>query len=214
MRIGWPGHAWLSLVRQSPLLRGRFSFHDEAGGSSPPRPTTGLTSGNAASVSGVRWRGVCRIKNSCPVTVARPQPDGHEPRVSARQNQWMRASPRFASVHLPLSFLWLGQGCRTALGDASSLLAMTSRSVAANTTSWISQNAGHPQADEIASFDQTPLAEHGPGLISRPPWGEASCWPWCWAASGKGCRQTRSGPTYPPRRARSRRSLPEAALTG
>jgi hypothetical protein len=54
----------------------------------------------------------------------------------------------------------------------SSLLAMTSRSVAANTTSWISQNAGHPQADEIASFDQTPLADHGPGLISRPPWGQ------------------------------------------
>ena len=36
----------------------------------------------------------------------------------------------------------------------SSLLTMTSRSVAANITSWISQNAGHPQADEIASFDQ------------------------------------------------------------
>jgi hypothetical protein len=31
---------------------------------------------------------------------------------------------------------------------------------------------------------------------------------------GKGCRQTGFGPTYPPRRARSQRSLPEAALTG
>ena len=29
MRIGWPGQARLSLVRQSPLLRGRFSFQDE-----------------------------------------------------------------------------------------------------------------------------------------------------------------------------------------
>src|SRR5829696_7232326 len=28
------------LVRQSPLLRGRFSFQDEAAGSSPARPTT------------------------------------------------------------------------------------------------------------------------------------------------------------------------------
>src|SRR5829696_9288981 len=39
MRIGWPGQARLSLVRQSPLLRGRFSFQDEAAGSSPARPT-------------------------------------------------------------------------------------------------------------------------------------------------------------------------------
>jgi hypothetical protein len=29
MRIGWPGQARLSLVRQSPLVRGRFSFQDE-----------------------------------------------------------------------------------------------------------------------------------------------------------------------------------------
>src|SRR5215207_3320269 len=36
------------LVRQSPLLRGRFSFQDEVPGSSPARPTTpGLTCGNA-----------------------------------------------------------------------------------------------------------------------------------------------------------------------
>jgi len=34
------------------------------------------------------------------------------------------------------------------------------------------------------------------------------------AASGEGCRQTGFGPTYPPRRARSRRSLPEAAPAG
>ena len=34
-----PGQARLS-VRQSPLLRGRFSFQDEAAGSSPARPTT------------------------------------------------------------------------------------------------------------------------------------------------------------------------------
>jgi hypothetical protein len=41
-----PGQARLS-VRQSPLLRGRFSFQDEVGGSSPPRPTIRhLTSGN------------------------------------------------------------------------------------------------------------------------------------------------------------------------
>ena len=38
----WPGRARLSLVRHSPLLRGRFSFQDEAGGSSPPRPTTSV----------------------------------------------------------------------------------------------------------------------------------------------------------------------------
>ena len=40
MRIG---HARPSsaLVRQSPLVHGRFSFQDEAGGSSPPRPTSG-----------------------------------------------------------------------------------------------------------------------------------------------------------------------------
>jgi hypothetical protein len=35
-----PGQAQLSLVRQSPLLHGRFSFQDEAAGSSPARPTT------------------------------------------------------------------------------------------------------------------------------------------------------------------------------
>jgi hypothetical protein len=46
MRIG---HARPSsaLVRQSPLVHGRFSFQDEVGGSSPPRPTIRpLTSGN------------------------------------------------------------------------------------------------------------------------------------------------------------------------
>jgi hypothetical protein len=37
---GMPGQARLSLVRQSPLLRGRFSFQDEVPGSSPGRPTT------------------------------------------------------------------------------------------------------------------------------------------------------------------------------
>src|SRR5215204_4912713 len=33
MRIGWPVQARLSLVRQSPLIHGRFSFQDEAPGS-------------------------------------------------------------------------------------------------------------------------------------------------------------------------------------
>jgi hypothetical protein len=48
MRIGVPGQAQLSLVRQSPLIHGRFTFQDEVGGSSPPRPTIRpLSSGNA-----------------------------------------------------------------------------------------------------------------------------------------------------------------------
>jgi hypothetical protein len=51
MRIGWPGHARLS-VRHSPLVRGRFSFQDEAAGSSPARPTTAaLGCGNACRKS-------------------------------------------------------------------------------------------------------------------------------------------------------------------
>src|SRR5829696_4360618 len=60
IRPPWPGAATRDenraarpssalLVRQSPLLRGRFSFQDEGGGSSPPRPTIRpLTSRNAA----------------------------------------------------------------------------------------------------------------------------------------------------------------------
>src|SRR5829696_8973585 len=52
MRIGGPGRARLSLVRQSPLLHGRFSFQDEGAGSSPARPTIpGLTCGNACPLS-------------------------------------------------------------------------------------------------------------------------------------------------------------------
>jgi hypothetical protein len=54
MRIGWPGQARLSLVRQSPLLllRGRFSFQDEVAGSSPARPTiSALSCGNACRSS-------------------------------------------------------------------------------------------------------------------------------------------------------------------
>jgi hypothetical protein len=52
MRIGRPGRARFSLVQQSPLLRGRFSFQDEAGGSSPPRPTiVVLTCGNSRRLS-------------------------------------------------------------------------------------------------------------------------------------------------------------------
>ena len=45
------------LVRQSSLLRGRFSFQDEAAGSSPARPTKWLlTSGDANYFSlGFRW---------------------------------------------------------------------------------------------------------------------------------------------------------------
>jgi ribosomal protein S18 acetylase RimI-like enzyme len=41
MRIGWPGHARLSLVRQSPLLRGRFSFQDEVDRARTIVPRTG-----------------------------------------------------------------------------------------------------------------------------------------------------------------------------
>src|SRR5215218_9087045 len=51
MRIG-PARPSSALARQSQLVHGRFSFQDEAGGSSPPRPTT---RGNATS-NGVRAR--------------------------------------------------------------------------------------------------------------------------------------------------------------
>jgi hypothetical protein len=52
-----PGQARLSLVRQSPLLRGRFSFQDEAGGSRPCRPLPALTSEMLVIVSGVSLDG-------------------------------------------------------------------------------------------------------------------------------------------------------------
>jgi hypothetical protein len=56
MRIGWPGQARLSLVRQSPLLRGRFSFQDELQGYESRRQTKGphrrdLRPASATSVS-------------------------------------------------------------------------------------------------------------------------------------------------------------------
>jgi hypothetical protein len=136
-----------------------------------------LTNGNAASVSGVHWRGVCRSKNSCLVTVACPGPDGYEPRVSTSQNGWMRASPKVCVG--PPTALVLVAGSRPVgpLSEVlSSLLAMTSRSVAANTTSWISQNAGHPQADEIASFDQHRSPNLAQGLSAGHRGGKASCW--------------------------------------
>src|SRR5829696_2874939 len=64
MRIGWPGQARLSLVRQSPLLRGRFSFQDEVPGSRPilgaagggsPCQARSATRSAAAPASGRAW---------------------------------------------------------------------------------------------------------------------------------------------------------------
>jgi hypothetical protein len=73
---GMPGQARLSLVRQSPLLRGRFSFQDEGAGSSPARPTTPvLTCGNARrwppsiAVASVR-RLRTAVRERIPVTAA------------------------------------------------------------------------------------------------------------------------------------------------
>ena len=117
-------------------------------------------------------------------------------------------------------FSRLGQGLSyrsRACSAASS--AMTSRLRQRNAASWISRSAGHPRARWDRVVRPTLVAAHGQGGSSAGDRGaaegaKASSWAWCWAASGEGCRQTGSGPTYPPRRARSRRSLPEAALTG
>jgi hypothetical protein len=153
------------------------SPEDEAGGSSPPRPTTGPDQWKCRQRV---WSSLARrvpIKELLPGTVACPGPDGYEPRVSTSQNGWMRASPKVCVG--PPTALVLVAGSRHVgpLSEVlSSLLAMTSRSVAANTTSWISQNAGHPQADEIASFDQHRSPNLAQGLSAGHRWGKASCW--------------------------------------
>src|SRR5687768_6664204 len=70
-----PGQARLS-VRQTPLVHGRFSFQDEAGGSSPPRPTTGSNQRKRHSAhlecAGV---GGYRTKNAYLVTTPRHDQD-------------------------------------------------------------------------------------------------------------------------------------------
>ena len=82
-----------------------------------------------------------------------------------------------------------------------------------NAAAWISRSAGHPRADGIASFEQTlPHMAPSAGDRGAAEGAKASSWAWCWAASGEGCRQTGLGP-LPATTARSRRSLPEAALT-
>jgi hypothetical protein len=65
MRIGWPGQAQLSLVPQSPLIHGRFTFQDEVPGSSPGRPTTissqadGIDLGHPSVTETARLAGSC-----------------------------------------------------------------------------------------------------------------------------------------------------------
>jgi len=114
------GQARLS-VRQSPLVRA-ISFQDEAGGSSPPRPT-------ASPDQRERWsscpehagRGVCRIKTSYLVTVPRHEPNGHAPPVVQRQNECV-SLPRFCVGALPLCSCGLAKACRTTPDVLSSLL--------------------------------------------------------------------------------------------
>jgi hypothetical protein len=79
MRIGWPGQARLSLVRQSPLLRGRFSFQDEVPGSSPGRPTTPLlTSENTRPlVRGLSQVGSSLVSNKIGGPTTPVSPHGH-----------------------------------------------------------------------------------------------------------------------------------------
>jgi hypothetical protein len=118
---------------------------------------------------------MCWIKNSYLVTVPGHEPGGHEPPIDPRARTSGYERPRFASVRIPLWFLWFlwpGEACGTASRTCSvASSAMTSKPAAAKTASWISRSAAHPRADGIASFDQHCSPHITKGLISRPQQG-------------------------------------------
>ena len=92
---------------------------DEAGGSSPPRPTTSPDQRKCwPGCLEFAWRGVCRITNSYLVTVARHEPGGHEPPGCPRNRTSGCEPPAFALVYLPLCSCRSAKVCRTALGHA------------------------------------------------------------------------------------------------
>jgi hypothetical protein len=79
------GQAQLSLVRQSPLIHGRFTFQDEVPGSSPGRPTSHSRrsqrcrqrAGSARCQPGPRW-GRTPIPAGTPSGPSGPRPPGQQ----------------------------------------------------------------------------------------------------------------------------------------
>ena len=216
-----PGQARLSLVRQSPLIHGRFSFQDEAGGSSPPRPTTSPDQRKCwPGCLEFAWRGVCRITNSYLVTVARHEPGDHEPPGCPRDRTSGCEPPAFALVYLPLCSCRSAKVCRTALGHAQQPPPPcppgcgSEHQVVDLMKRWPSSGPMGSRRSTKHCSPHMVQGVHQPATAGLPREPRRAVGRSSWAASGEGCRQTGFGPTYPPRRARSRRSLPEAALTG
>ena len=105
---------------QAVCHRGRGSSpEDEAAGSSPARPTTGPDQRKRQSAPReFAGRDGWRIKNSYLVTVARHEPNGHEPPLSHGPERVDVSLPRCCVGAPTLCSCGSAKACRTALGRA------------------------------------------------------------------------------------------------